>query len=434
MNEQSGYPGTKRRNVRALVVAVAVVVLIIAGSAIYFSLKWGDKPESTRVTEHQFANSWVKGSRQAWVLSGAPEPAEFPLAAKDRHMVVATKNANAPDSVTLYGYDINGADPKLLWTQDVVVDPDLVRPMAMWGNYAVYASQLIDAETGEILDAPWPDDALVSVADHMGDGYAVACVPGGECTGYSMLLDVLWSIPFEGTDVSPIVVNEGDFYALEYSPGTAGSMAIIMDLRTGERTHLKVALDDIQEVASLSDGWFTFSGTGYQPVLISPDGTVEKVVPTGPAKGTGEHRLVITPGAGPTIDDVKLGYVLDRDPGRGRIVGSYDSTNCAFEINGHGVDLTAEASGDGAGTGDIASGTEREGCNVPLSFVGTSSDGNIVATLLMPENGAVDYALLDTSTGAVLWRFPLGDGVVPARPNFIVTLNDGHLIGWKPVE
>ena len=71
---------------------------------------------------------------------------------------------------------------------------------------------------------------------------------------------------------------------------------------------------------------------------------------------------------------------------------------------------------------------------MPLSFVGTSSDGNIVATLLMPENGAVDYALLDTSTGAVLWRFPLGDGVVPARPNFIVTLDDGHLIGWKPVE
>lgn len=91
MKEQSNYLETKRRNVRVLVVAVAVVVLIIAGFVAYFSSKWGDKPESARVTEHQFANSWVKGSRQAWVMSEVTEPAEYPLTAAGGQMVVANE-------------------------------------------------------------------------------------------------------------------------------------------------------------------------------------------------------------------------------------------------------------------------------------------------------------------------------------------------------
>ncbi|MFT3942237.1 MAG: hypothetical protein QM705_00235 [Ancrocorticia sp.] len=432
MNEQSNYSGTKRRNVRVLVVAVAVVALIVSGFVVYFSSKWGDKPESARVTEHQFANSWVGGSRQAWVLSGVPEPAEFPLAAKDRHMVVATKNASAPDGVTLYGYDINGADPKLLWTQEVVANPDLLRQTAIWGNYAVYAGQLIDVVTGEIVDAPWPDDAQVSVADYMNGDYAVACVPGGECAGYSKVLAPLWSIPFEGSDVSPLADEGGDYFALLYSPGVPDAPAAIVNAATGETIAVDGDLNDVFDVAPMTGGWQTF--TPERPRLVLLDGTVENLGPTGPAEGTGDRRLVITRGDGPTVDDVRLAVALDREPGRDQIVGSFDSKTCAFEINGHGVDLTAQVSGDGAGTGDIASGTARGGCNIPVHFFATSSDGNVVAALVYSEEGEVDYVLLDATNGAVLWRYPMGDGVVPARPNLIVTLGDGHVIGWKPIE
>lgn len=69
-----------------------------------------------------------------------------------------------------------------------------------------------------------------------------------------------------------------------------------------------------------------------------------------------------------------------------------------------------------------------------MAFVATSPDGNVVSTLVMTENRAMDYVLLDASTGDVVWRVPLGDGVVVPRPDLAIVLDDGVLSGWSSVS
>lgn len=120
---------------------------------------------------------------------------------------------------------------------------------------------------------------------------------------------------------------------------------------------------------------------------------------------------------------------------RGRLEGGDSSQSGSEGSVGLGSSGGSSGSGGGSSGGDGSSGSSGgDGCDTPVSFVGTSPDGNVVSTLVMTEEYVMDYALLNASTGEVLWRVPLGDAVVVPRSDLAVTLDDGVLAGWSLLE
>ncbi|MFT3942240.1 MAG: hypothetical protein QM705_00250 [Ancrocorticia sp.] len=452
-------PDRKRRNSKVFV-AVVAVVLIVAAVIIHVLKPFGSR-EGFVDDRFQFSDAWVNGGERAWTIPGIPETIDGPVAARLSRMVVVTKDVAEPNGRVLTGYDIRGNEPVLDWTRNIVIDPELEGPVVLTDIYVVYAGQLLGAADGRSYESPWPHGAKVVIDSSWGN--MVACVPSGDCSSTTgdMLKESLR--PFEGTDIAPIVQDDLQLFTLMYSTGVPDSQGTMINARTGEWMRLKAPLDDVSELAALRGGWLTHD-SNFRSVLISLDGSVE--VLGGYSAGTGDgtadekQRLVITPGTVPTVDDIRLQYAPDENPGKDRIVGEFDRARCTFTVNGSAVDLSKEKSGsrslEGAGTdvgsgdagselpvgaargsgggvdGGVGAAGSATGCDRPASFIATSLDGNLVSTLVQTEKGAMDYALLDASTGEVTWRVPQGDAVVVPRPDLALTLDDGVLTGWKP--
>ena len=439
----SQYPAPKRRKTTTIVGIVAVVVLIVAGG-VFYAVNLSGVKQGFVDDRFRFSNAWANGGEHVWVLSDIPDTIDSPVVAQNDRMVIVTKDPVDPNGRVLTGYDIEGNDPSLEWSRNIVIDPELEGPVMLMDTYVVYAGQIFDIYDGEFRDSAWARDAKIVIDPSWPD--SIACVPGRECRGNTWETGEEWRIPFEGTDVAPIIQDDLELFTLVYSAGARDSRATMINVRTGEWMRLKSPLDGVVEVTALKDGWLTYDND-FRPLLISLDGTVETL--DGPGTGArDEKRLVITPGPVPTLDDFRLQYALDKDPGDERVVGDFDSASCVFTVHGNDVDFSKEKSGTrslegtgtSAGSGDsIGSDPSGEtgggsGCETPMAFVATSPDGNVVSTLVMTENRTMDYVLLDASTGDVVWRVPLGDGVVVPRPDLAIVLDDGVLSGWSSVS
>ena len=450
-------PAPKRRSLKVIVGLVAVVV-VIATVVAFYVLKSSDPRYNFVDNRFRFSNEWVKGGKQAWVLTGVPETIDGPVAAQINHLAIVTKDPADPNGRVITVYDIKGNEPKLLWTRDIVIDPELEGPVMLVDMFVVYAGQIRNVYDGEIYDFPWAQDAKLVTEPTWAS--VVACVPDGDCSGNNRETGEEWRIPFEGTDIAPIIHDETELFTLMYSAGAADSPGIMINVWTGEWMRLKSPLDDVMEVTALQDGWLTYD-SNFRPVLISLDGKVETLDTPGTGINDEKQRLLITPGPTPTLVDFRLQYTSEANPGKGRIVGEFDRGNCVFTIDWKRVDFSKEKSGarsleggdssqsgsegsvglgssggsSGLGGGGGSSGSGGgDGCDTPRSFVGTSPDGNVISTLVMTEEYVMDYALLNASTGEVLWRVPLGDAVVVPRPDLAVTLDDGVLAGWSLLE
>ncbi len=440
-------PDKKRRSLKAIV-GIAAVVVLIAAIVLFYLFKPSGARHDFGDDRFRFANEWVNGGKQAWVLSGMPDPINGAVAAQNDRLVIVTKDPTDPNGRTITVYDIQGNDPKLLWTQDIVIDPELEGPVMLADMFVVYAGQIRDVYDGRIYDFSWAQGAEMVTESSWAS--VVACVPDGDCVGHSWNAEEDWRIPFQGTDIAPIIRDQDEFFTLMYSADATDAPATMVNVQTGEWMRLKSPLDHVMEVTALQDGWLTYD-SDFRPVLISLDGSVESVDGLGAGIDDEKQRLVTTPGWAPTVDDFRLQYV-DDDPAKDRIVGEFDRGSCVFTIDGKRVDFSKEKSGArsleggdssqsgsegsvGLGSSGGSGGSSGgDGCDTPVSFVGTSPDGNMVSTLVMTAEHTMDYALLDASTGEVLWRVPLGEGVVVPRPDLAVTLDDGVLTGWSLLE
>ena len=329
-------------------------------------------------------------------------------------MVVVTESEEEANIRILTGYDISGNNPRQMWELSLAVDRELGTPFDFWGEYLVYEGRVVDGNTGDIVSSPWDREDHVTIT--RGVDYAIACAPGGECAGYDLDFKKLWSIPFEGTAVSMSVENNGEYFALMYSLNTSDSQAQMINVRSGEATHIQRTLDSVQALVPLADAWLTYRQ--FEPTLVALDGTVEDVV--APPGSPNTRRLLITPGTGSTKEDFRMMYSPSEEPTGNQIVGEFNDETCVFTVNGNRVDLTAE-------------GTE-DACDTPVSFAAASPDGSVVAALVMPVGASIEYTLINANTGAVLWRQPLGDGVQVARSDLLVASLDASITGWMPMQ
>lgn len=176
----SQYPAPKRRNTTTIVGIVAVVVLIVAGG-VFYAVNLSGVKQGFVDDRFRFSNAWVNGGEQVWVLSDIPDTIDGPVVAQNDRMVIVTKDPADPNGRVLTGYDIEGNDPSLEWSRNIVIDPELEGPVMLMDTYVVYAGQIFDIYDGEFRDSAWARDAKIVIDPSWPD--SIACVPGRECTG-----------------------------------------------------------------------------------------------------------------------------------------------------------------------------------------------------------------------------------------------------------
>ncbi len=144
----SQYPAPKRRNTTTIVGIVAVVVLIVAGG-VFYAVNLSGVKQGFVDDRFRFSNAWVNGGEQVWVLSDIPDTIDGPVVAQNDQMVIVTKDPADPNGRVLTGYDIEGNDPSLEWSRNIVIDPELEGPVMLMDTYVVYAGQIFDIYDGE---------------------------------------------------------------------------------------------------------------------------------------------------------------------------------------------------------------------------------------------------------------------------------------------
>ncbi|MDN6487143.1 MAG: hypothetical protein L0K34_06645, partial [Ancrocorticia sp.] len=58
--------------------------------------------------------------------------------------------------------------------------------------------------------------------------------------------------------------------------------------------------------------------------------------------------------------------------------------------------------------------------------------GAAVAVLVQSAEGSLDYALVNVTSGEVVWRHDFGKGLRVARPDLAVTFDADGINGWAP--
>ena len=227
----------------------------------YFFGPWGSTPREQKKSAQGYAgaatstgnisSAWAAGIGTAWTLDNVS-------AVRGEHQEVTT----LVDGTTLYvaatpslgegldvaAVDISGSQPQVIWdSSNPQVKRDSYRfslRMVTIGDKLIVGNSTVDKTTGEVEDAPWLDDAPLTV---VGD-VLVTCSGAETCTGWTWessewkqqwksitsLQDVhssLWDIP------GGPAVSSGDNMSILVPVQDKRSLQLI-DVRTGTVTTL----------------------------------------------------------------------------------------------------------------------------------------------------------------------------------------------------
>jgi hypothetical protein len=240
------------------ILAFLIVVLMVLG---YFFGPWGSTPREQKKSAQGYAgaatstgnisSAWAAGIGTAWTLDNVS-------AVRGEHQEVTT----LVDGTTLYvaatpslgegldvaAVDISGSQPQVIWdSSNPQVKRDSYRfslRMVTIGDKLIVGNSTVDKTTGEVEDAPWLDDAPLTV---VGD-VLVTCSGAETCTGWTWessewkqqwksitsLQDVhssIWDIP------GGPAVSSGDNMSILVPVQDKRSLQLI-DVRTGTVTTL----------------------------------------------------------------------------------------------------------------------------------------------------------------------------------------------------
>ena len=240
------------------ILAFLIVVLLILG---YFFRPWGSAPRNEKSSSQGYSGSatntgnlssaWAAGVGTAWTLDSVS-------AVRGEHQDVVT----LVDGTTLYvaatpslgegldvaAVDISGSQPQVIWdSSNPQVKRDSYRfslRMTSVGDKLIVGNSTVDKTTGEVEDAPWLDDAPLTV---VGD-VLVTCSGAETCAGWTWessewkqqwksitsLQDVhssIWDIP------GGPAVSSGDNMSILVPVQDKRSLQLI-DVRTGTVTTL----------------------------------------------------------------------------------------------------------------------------------------------------------------------------------------------------
>lgn len=337
------------------IAAIAVAILVATGVFVGTRERDGG-PEAEGATS-QLSDAWAGGAEARWTIPRTAGNPEYPLAAGAEQLIVTSVDREADGGRTVIAYDISGKKPQEMWSSSVTVDHDLEMENGLWAGYFIYASRLIDASTGELLTAPWPEGAHVTPTP--GANAVVACDQSA-CAGYDPDLNQVWSADVEDGTASLAITVDRESFVLVYPSVASDESAWLFALDTGEEVTLQEDLGTIDTVKALADGWLVYDG--MDPAIITPDGGVQALEPTAIP-----GRMAMTPGPAQTVEDIRWLNAAEEDP-QGRIVGQFDEATCGFTLNDKPVQFQ-----------------DAGACDRPVSLLATTQGGAAVATLVQPE-------------------------------------------------
>lgn len=385
-----------------VVIVFAAAALLGAGFFAFAQRSTGNESASEG---QQLSDLWAEGAHVAWNIPRSEDNPEYPLMASATQLMATSVDEDTAGGRTLIAYDVTGDQPSEAWRRDLVVDSYSEADFGFWADYFVYAGQIVDTESSELVAAPWAEDASVVLTPGM--DMAIAC-DEESCAGYASPMEARWSIDMEDGAATPAVARGGEHFVLLYSEYASGVPAMVINAETGEEVTLGQQLTDVDTAVVLADGWMVLSYEGSS--IVEPDGTVE-ILGEGP---NDSGRMGITPGPNRTVDDIRWYNAAD-DSDAGRIVAQFDEGTCGFTVGGEPVTLS-----------------ESGACDTPLQLLSTTRDGAAVAVLVQSAEGSLDYALVNVTSGEVVWRHDFGKGLRVARPDLAVTFDADGINGWAP--
>ena len=312
--------------------------------------------------------AWADGVHEVWTLNAGEKERTSITVVDDQLFVTTYTPESTPASVI--AYSISGTEPEKQWETRMRDMEGYQR--GVWGDYLIVGGELISRSDGQNTRAPWSDpDVLIVINDT-----AIACRKSNACEAWrsSDPASRVWSITAEGWQAllgidgmrfdSRTNVHAGERTIIALSPKT------LVDVDTGETFDL--SSDDYASVTATTDGWVAYNGSEY--TILSP---------------TGEKKDTFRAGSGWDPDE-QFGATPSQEwPSSDQYRGHIEEGDLSW----------AEASVSYTGLG-------KDGCDVSISFDGTTIESRIESTgtncMAYPsvyspsEGGEVMMALLDS--------------------------------------
>ena len=377
---------TKRRSglPRPAVIAVVLVTVLVVSGVAWAGIRFlgPESPPAARPAENASETpsagpttnvtvpdaAWADGVHEVWTLNAGEKERTSITVVDDQLFVTTYTPESTPASVI--AYSISGTEPEKQWETRMRDMEGYQR--GVWGDYLIVGGELISRSDGQNTRAPWSDpDVLIVINDT-----AIACRKSNACEAWrsSDPASRVWSITAEGWQAllgidgmrfdSRTNVHAGERTIIALSPKT------LVDVDTGETFDL--SSDDYASVTATTDGWVAYNGSEY--TILSP---------------TGEKK-----------DTFRAGSGWDPDKQFGATPSQEWPSSEQYRSHLEEGDLSwAEASVSYTGLG-------KDGCDVSISFDGTTIESRIESTgtncMAYPsvyshsEGGEVMMALLDS--------------------------------------
>ena len=377
---------TKRRAglPRPAVIAVVLVTVLVVSGVAWAGIRFlgSESPPAARPAENASETpsagpttnvtvpdaAWADGAHEAWTLDAGEKERTSITVVDDQLFVTTYTPESTPASVI--AYSISGTEPEKQWETRMRDMEGYQR--GVWGDYLIVGGELISRSDGQNTRAPWSDpDVLIVINDT-----AIACRKSNACEAWraSDPASRVWSITAEGWQAllgidgmrfdSRTNVHAGERTIIALSPKT------LVDVDTGETFDL--SSDDYASVTATTDGWVAYNGSEY--TILSP---------------TGEKKDTFRAGSGWDPDE-QFGATPSQEwPSSDQYRGHIEEGDLSW----------AEASVSYTGLG-------KDGCDVSISFDGTTIESRIESTgtncMAYPsvyspsEGGEVMMALLDS--------------------------------------
>ena len=377
---------TKRRAglPRPAVIAVVLVTVLVVSGVAWAGIRFlgPESPPAARLAENASETplagpttnvtvpdaAWADGAHEAWTLDAGEKERTSITVVDDQLFVTTYTPESTPASVI--AYSISGTEPEKQWETRMRDMEGYQR--GVWGDYLIVGGELISRSDGQNTRAPWSDpDVLIVINDT-----AIACRKSNACEAWraSDPASRVWSITAEGWQAllgidgmrfdSRTNVHAGERTIIALSPKT------LVDVDTGETFDL--SSDDYASVTATTDGWVAYNGSEY--TILSP---------------TGEKKDTFRAGSGWDPDE-QFGATPSQEwPSSDQYRGHIEEGDLSW----------AEASVSYTGLG-------KDGCDVSISFDGTTIESRIESTgtncMAYPsvyspsEGGEVMMALLDS--------------------------------------
>ena len=164
----------------------------------YFFVPWGSQPREMAASSQGYSGSatstgnisrdWAAGIATAWTLDSISpvrgEHDEVTTLVDGTTLYVAATNS-IREGLDVAAVDISGSQPQVIWDSS---NPNVVRDsyrlnlrMASIGDRLIVGNSTVDKATGEVQEAPWVDDAPLTVAGDV----LVTCSGAETCTGWT---------------------------------------------------------------------------------------------------------------------------------------------------------------------------------------------------------------------------------------------------------